>query len=55
MSRFRSKIALILLERDVNPDSVLGSWTGVQRNELMLAPPYLPLWLLSGHGDCSAS
>ena len=50
-----SKITLISLERAVNPDSVLGSRTGVQRDKLMLTPPYLPLWLLSGHGDGSAS
>ena len=33
------KIAQTSLERDVNHDLVLGSRTGVQRDELMLAPP----------------
>ena len=51
----RSKIALILLERDVNPDSVFGSRTDVQRDEPMLAPPYFPLWSLSGREVCFVS
>ena len=49
------KIAQTSLERAVNHDLVLGSRTGVQRDELMLARPFLPLWSLSGREVCFVS
>ena len=51
----RSKIAQTSLERAVNHDLVLGSRTDIQCDELLLAPPYLPLWSLSGREVCFIS